>query len=130
MSIISQINRIEDLKTRLGTAISKHDMGDSSGTLEYLVGRVESIKTDPIIGQHELTTSSDTLDLSYTYFVNGTNVKVKSTTKTVTPTTEEQVITGDDGAFLKSVTVSAVATGTDTIDGFTYAEIEAKLAAI
>lgn len=45
---------------------------------------------------------------------NGSNLPLATQTKTVTPTTEEQVITGDDGYTLTSVTVEAVTKDIDS----------------
>ena len=45
---------------------------------------------------------------------DGTNMSLATQTKTVTPTTSEQVIVGDDGYNLSSVTVEAVTKDIDT----------------
>lgn len=107
MSVATEIERLQGLKTRLRTKLVSLLGVSSTATLEDCVGAVEGI-----VDKGGVTATLDTSTTSYTVpagYHDGTGkVNITLETKSVTPTKAAQDITPGTGKVLSKVTVAAI----------------------
>lgn len=107
MSIATEIERLQGLRTRLRTKLVSMLGVSSTATLDDCVAAVEGITENGGVNA-----TLDTITTSYTVPAghhDGTGtVTVVPETKSVTPTTAEQSVTPGTGKVLSKVTVGAI----------------------
>lgn len=116
MSVATEIERLQGLKTRLRTKlISMLDILSTS-SLEDCVAAVEGIPD-----RGGVTAALDTTTTSYTVpagYHDGTGkVSITLETKSVTPTTQDQTVTPGTGKVLSKVTVGAIPSNYGDVSG-------------